>query len=99
MINKITRKEFKGDFGSLLGDFLENSYQEHRRGSNFFTRSIVEINEEWYPELDRELDGFWETNQYIWDDDYGADKSEIYELDRVERVTKVVTTTEWVKIK
>lgn len=95
-LNKITREtELPVKFDIFLEDFVENSYEEHRRGSNFFTKSIVEINEKWFPELNRELDGFWETNQYIRDTEYGYDKSDITELNRVERVTVTIPTTKW----
>lgn len=94
-MNKITRENSPIEFNRFLEDFKENSYQEHRRGSNFFTRSIVEINEQWFPELDRSLDGYWETNQYVHDDDYGHDNSDITELNRVEKVDVVTTRKEW----
>jgi hypothetical protein len=101
MITKITRqlaKELEVDFNLLLEDFVEDSYQEHRRGSNFYTQSIVEINEEYYPQVPRELDGFWETNSYVWDDNYGYDKSDITELTRVEKVPVIQTTYEWLPV-
>lgn len=95
-MNKITRETvLPVKFDVFLEDFVENSYQEHRRGSNFFTKSIVEINEKWFPELDRSLDGYWETNQYVHDDDYGHDKSDITELNRVKKVTKTVIEENW----
>lgn len=99
MILKITRKnaeELGVNFESLINsDFVDESYREHRRDSNFYTKSILEINSEFFPELPRELDGFWETNTYIDDDTYGANLDEIYELTRVEKKEKVVTTYEW----
>jgi len=101
MINKITRetaKELGFDFNRLIQDMDETSYEEHRRGSNFFTRSIVEIHEDWFPEVPRELDGYWETNTYVSDSEWGHDTSEIHELNRVEQREKVVTTTYWVKV-
>lgn len=101
MINKITRdtaKEMGFDFNSLLEDFQENSYEEHRRNSNFFVQSIVEIKEEWYPKVPRELDGFWETNQYVWDDNYGFDKSDIKELIRVEQRERTIVEKYWEQV-
>ena len=101
-MNKIIRKtasENGIDFNSLLEDFYCNSSEEHRRGSSFYRTSIVEISERWYPDLDRKLDGFWETNSYTWSDDDGYDKSEIYELTRVEKKTKTVVIEEWIKVK
>jgi hypothetical protein len=101
-MNKITRdtaKEMGFDFNSLINDMDEVSYEEHRRGSNFFTRSIVVINEQYFPEVPRELDGFWETNTYISDSEWGHDPSEIHELNRVEKKEKIVTTIYWEKVK
>jgi hypothetical protein len=100
-MNKITRetaKEMGIDFENLISDMEIISYEEHRRGSNFYTRSVVEIKEEWFPEVSRELDGFWETNTYVSDSDWGHESSEIYELNRVEKKVKVVETTYWEKI-
>lgn len=40
MINKITRKlaeELGIDFDLLIDDFIDTSYEEHRRESNYFT--------------------------------------------------------------
>lgn len=101
-MNKITRQtaqEIGIDFDSLLEDFLVDSYKEFRRGSNFFTKSIVLINEQWYSEVPREFDGYWETNKYVWDSDYGFDRSDIYELTRVEKKEKTVVTTYWEEVK
>jgi hypothetical protein len=101
MINKITRataKEMGFDFNTLLEEFQEDSVKEHRRGSNFYTRSIIEVNEKWYPELPRELDGFCETNQYVWDDDHGFDKSDINKLYRVEHKERTIVEKYWEKV-
>ena len=101
MINKITRqiaKELGIDFDILIEDFQEDSYEEHRRGSNFFTRSITEISEKYFPELPRELDGYWETNTYVFDSDYGREDSDIQELNRVEKKERIITETYWEKV-
>lgn len=99
-MNKITRQtDIPVEFNILIDEFLCDSYKKHRRSSNFFTRSIVEINERWFPELDRSLDGFWETNDYISDSEEGMDKVDIKELNRVEKVTIMVPTTEWQLVK
>ena len=97
MINTITRetaKELNFDFDSLLENMIEDSYQEHRRGSNFFTRSIILINED-DESLPVELHGHWETNDYIWDDNYGYDRSDIRELTRVMKYERLVILEEW----
>lgn len=101
MINKITRataKELGVDFNELINDMDEISYEEHRRGSNFFTRSIVVINQEYFPDINRELDGFWETNTYVSDSEWGHEKNEITELNRVEKKERVITKTYWEKV-
>ncbi len=101
-MNKITRetaKEMGIDFDNLISDMDIVSYQEHRRGSNFYTRSVIEIDEELFPEVPRELDGFWETNVYVSDDDWGHESDDIYELDRVEEKIKVIETKYWEKVK
>ena len=101
MINKITRataKELGINFDELINDMDERSYEEHRRGSNFYVKSIVDINEKWFPEVPRDLDGYWETNRYVWDTDYGHDKYEITELNRVVKKEKVITETYWEKV-
>lgn len=99
-MNKITRKSAKEmgiNFNSLLDD-MEPSVQEHRRGSTFYMRSIVEINEKYFPEVPRELDGYWETNQYIWSEE-DWDKDEIDTLTRVEKKERIITVTYWEPVK
>lgn len=99
-MNKITResaKEMGIDFNSLLDD-METSKEEHRRGSTFYMRSIVEINEKYFPEIPRELDGYWETNQYIWSEE-DWDKDEIDTLTRVEKKERIITETYWEPVK
>jgi hypothetical protein len=97
-IARQTAKELGINFDSLIDDMEIVSYEEHRRGSNFYTRSVIEINEKWFPELPRELDGFWETNTYVSDSEWGPDKSCINELNRVEEKTKVVEIKYWEKV-
>lgn len=99
-MNKITResaKEMGIDFEIFLDD-METSKEEHRRGSTFYMRSIVEINEKYFPEVPRELDGYWETNQYVWSEEY-VDWNEIKELRRVEKKERVITETYWEPVK
>lgn len=99
-MNKITRKTAKEmgiNFNSLLDD-METSKEEHRRGSTFYMRSIVEINEKYFPEVPREFDGYWETNQYIWSEE-DWDKYEIDTLTRVEKKERIITETYWEPVK
>jgi len=67
MINKLDEKiaeQFGLDFDELLDDFYDDSNSSHRRYSSFYKQSIVEISEEHYPHIDKQLYGFWETNEY-----------------------------------
>ena len=101
MINKLDQKiaeQFGLDFDELLDDFYDDSKSRHRRGSSFYKQSIVEINEENYPNVNKDLYGFWETNEYFYSDDDGFDKEEIDTLHRVVLKEKVVTTKYWVKV-
>jgi hypothetical protein len=101
MINKLdekTAEKYGLDFDELLDDFYDDSNSHHRRGSTFFKQSIVEINEEYYPDVDKELYGFRETNEYVYSDDYGFDKQDIDTLHRVVLKEKVVTTKYWEKV-
>lgn len=100
-MNKITRKTAKEmgfEFNDLISDMDETSYEEHRKGSEFFTRAVIVINEEWFPEVPRELDGFWETNTFISHSDYGYEEDEITELNRVVQKEEVVTRTYWERV-
>jgi hypothetical protein len=102
MINKLdekTAKEYGLDFDELLDDFYDDSNSNHRRGSTFFKQSIVEIDEEYYPNVNKELYGFWETNEYVYSDDYGFDKQDIDTLHRVILKEKVIVTKYWEKVK
>lgn len=96
-INKITRADYPNDFDNFIDDFIEISYEDHRRGSSFYRSAIIKIDAEWYP-LFPELWGHWETNMYVWDDNYGTDRSEINVLSRVEKREKIVKTYEWVPV-
>jgi hypothetical protein len=101
MINKLdekTAKEYGLDFDELLDDFYDDSRIRHRRGSSFYKQSIVEINEENYPNVDKELYGFWETNEYVCSDDYGFNKEDVDTLHRVVLKEKVVTKKYWEKV-
>jgi hypothetical protein len=102
MINNLdekTAEKYGLHFDDLLDDFYDDSNSRHRRGSTFFKQSIVEIDEEYYPDVDKELYGFWETNEYVYSDDYGFDKQDIDTLHRVVLKEKVVTTKYWEKVK
>ena len=101
MINKLdekTAEQFGLNFDDLLDDFYDDSFVNPRRGSTFYKQSIVEINKENYPDVDKELYGFWETNEYLCSDDYGFDKTEIHTLTRVTQKEKTITVKYWEKV-
>ena len=101
MINKLNEKiakEYGLDFNELLDDFYEDSFINPRRGSTFYKQSIVEINEEYYPEVSNELYGFWETNEYVWSDIDGFDGSEIHTLTRVVEKQRIISEKYWEKV-
>lgn len=101
MINKLdekTAEQFGLNFDDLLDDFYDDSLSVQRRGGTFYKQSIVEINEEYYPNIDKQLYGFWETNEYVCSDDYGFDKEDIDTLTRVVSKEKTITVKYWEKV-
>ena len=101
MINKINEEiaeQFGLNFDELLNDFYDDSSVNYRRGSSFYKTSIIEINEKHYPDVDKELYGFWETNEYIWNDDYGFDREDIDTLTRVVSKEKTITVKYWEEV-
>jgi hypothetical protein len=98
MINKITPDSVgKELFEMITDDNYDVSYQEHRRSSNFYTRWVFEINEEYFPDHP-ELWGFWESNTFLYDTEYGLDEGNIYELTRVEKKSKTIVKEYWDKV-
>lgn len=93
MINKISKKEYSDIWEKILEDKYDMTEKEHRRGSNFYTNFIYEINEEFFPDHPK-LHGFWMTDTVIWDSEYGCDNV-IDTLYRVEKKKKIVETEEW----
>ena len=101
-INKITRAEYPDVFDvigeeGLFDDYVTESHNEHRRQSNFFTRRIILINDEYFP-TQPELHGYWETNTFVDDHEYGCDYGDVKTLTRVELKTKIVEVSEWVPV-
>jgi hypothetical protein len=102
-MNKLTRKEHPEMFTEISEMIVKHVKRDHRRGSNFFTVSLVEFKEEYakyYPTTENfnELVGHWITNEYVSDTEHGTDESEIRELTRVEKKEIVTTKTEWVPV-
>ena len=98
MIKKILKKDNPEFFEDL--DFIDRSYEEHRKASNFYTQSIVEIKKEWYGHIKdiEKYEGFWETNVYISDTVYGSNFEEITELTRVEKAERTIKEEYWKEI-
>ena len=98
MIKKITRETVGEDlFQQIIEDSYDTSYEEHRRGSSFYTKWVFEVSEELFPDRP-ELWGFWESNNFIFDSEYGLEESDIEELTRVEKKTKTIVKEYWEKI-
>lgn len=97
-MNKITVESIgKELFDLITDDYVETSYREHRRGSNFYTKCIFIIDDSLLPEHP-ELWGYWESNTFVFDTEYGRDNGDIYELTRVEKKTRTVVTEYWVEV-
>lgn len=56
------------------------------------------LQKNFFPELPKELHGYWETNTYISDDDWGHSDSEITELTRVEQKEKIIKEFYWAPV-
>ena len=100
MINKLdekTAEQFGLNFDDLLDNFYDDSLSVQTRGGTVYKQSIVEINEKDYPNVDKQLYGFWETNEYIHSDDYGFDKIEIDTLTRVVQKERTIIQKYWEK--
>jgi len=98
-MNKIDRDSIDKElFDNIIDDSIDESYNERRRGSNFYTKQIFEVNEEFFPDHP-ELFGFWESNTFVTDAEYGWDKCDIYELTRVEKKTRTIVEEYWERVK
>ncbi len=99
-MNKLTSSEHQEIF-NLIDERKVKRYDtslcEHRRGSNFYTKWIYQFTEVEFPS-NPEFWGFWETNSFVNDTEYGYDIYDIYELNRVELRTKIIEETVWVAI-
>lgn len=100
MINKVEYKDCPELFDNLLVDYDPiKTIRNHRRGSSFYCEDIIEIGEddlEYFPTLPKEYYGFWKTNTYMWDDNYGKEDG-VSELTRVEKVE--TKTYKWIEVK
>ena len=95
MINTIKISDYDEDFFlEVLYEYIEESYSAHRKQSNFYTRFIILIDEVSHPN-NPELWGYWETNTFITDAEYGIEWDDITTLTRVEKKTKIITKEYW----
>ena len=97
---KVTRKEEPELFNEIGEMIIDNSQNDHRRGSTFYVKAIVEFKSEHkqhYPNVQDfyKYVGYWETNQYVRSED-DVDLEEITELTKVELKTEMVEVKKWV---
>lgn len=98
-VNIIKKNEIgKELWDQITDDVYVTSYQEHRKQSNFYTRWVFEVSEEYFPNHP-ELWGFWESDTFIHDTEYGGDFEYIDTLYRVTEEVKIVETREWMRVK
>lgn len=108
MINKITRETIGNElfdcetignelFDSIIDDWADESYSEHRRGSSFYKRLIFMVDNEFFPDNPK-LWGLWESNTIITDTEHGWEKSDVNTLYRVEKKTKTIVKEYWERV-
>jgi hypothetical protein len=97
LISRDTAKEIGFDFDKVAESVREFEciYDEHRRGSNFFQIYVIEINEKYFPEFDSKFYGFWQTNNFIFDTEYGYDSRDITNLERVIPKIRIIKERYW----
>ena len=99
-MNKITLAENADLFHSIVDDCDPiDRIEKHRRWSSFYTEWVIEVTEKWYPDVPREYDGLWMTNQFVYDADYGMSDDRPYEITRVEKKEKITTTITYEPVK
>lgn len=96
-MNIIRKADYPKLWDDIVDDFREYSFRQHRRQSNFYTRCIFHIDESISPE-NPELYGYWESDTFVDDSEYGRDGDEIDVLYRVKQQKKIIEKLEWVRI-
>ncbi len=98
-INIVRKKENPELFKEMLGLCeQEHSSKRHRRGSNFFVKSLVRVEPlERSENIGEEYIGIWETNEYIASDE-DTDWDEITTFTRVELKEETVVVKKWVPV-
>ena len=69
---KITEKQYPDVFEDLMEFQIGETYRDHRRGSNYFTKVLLKFDADNLPEHP-EIHGLWETDTFIKDHVYGTD--------------------------
>ena len=97
---KVTRKEEPELFNEIGEMIIDRSQNDHRRGSTFFVKAIIELKPEhkqYYPNVQNyeKYIGHWETDEYVESED-DVDWEEITELTKVELKTEMVEVKKWV---
>ena len=99
MSNTITKAKYPDIWADLREFQKEETYHEHRRNSNYYTAWLLEFNEENCPEHP-EIHGFWDTDTFIADHEYGIDRDDLpHTAFRVERKVKMVEKVYWERVK
>lgn len=95
MITTIKKNDYPNEIWDIfIDDPIDNSRDDHRRGSSFYRQSIFIIDHADYPELH----GYWESNTYLWNENWSGNE-EITTLDRVEQGETIIIKKVWSKIR
>uniref|UniRef100_A0A6M3Y129 Uncharacterized protein n=1 Tax=viral metagenome TaxID=1070528 RepID=A0A6M3Y129_9ZZZZ len=99
---KVTRKEEPELFNEIGEMIIDRSQNDHRKGSTFYIKAIIEFRPEdkrHYPNVHdyEKYVGYWETNQYVRSED-DIDWEEITELTKVEQKTEMVEVKKWIAV-
>ena len=88
-LNKITKSEYPDVFEDLMEWSIGETYHQYRRGSNYFTRALIEFSQSNLPEHP-DLWGKWESDTFIDDYEYGINDDGPSTLYRVEEKSRMV---------
>jgi hypothetical protein len=99
-LNDKISEQYGLDFDQLLDSYniIEDSYRSHRRDAVYVKQTIFGINECNYPHINKELHGFWESNEYVCCERDGFDKRDIIHLNRVEPKERTIIQKYWEKV-
>ena len=95
--NKITKTEYPDVFGDLFEFAIGETYDEPRRRTNRYRRTLFKFDADNLPEHPV-LHGFWETDTYIHENDEGP-VDPIDEIFRVEEKKRVIEQKYYERVK